>query len=141
MTPMVMASIFKTLIGEKQLGGMAPPPMMGRSNGVGGNADILAQLAQQNNFGQGGMIGGLPQAMQNLPETAGTPKINSKDKAPSSVIEENPEQSGFGKFFGNLDSTLSSPSKTLGIGALGQINPYVGLAALLASGFMNQQNQ
>ena len=130
MWPMIAAAVAKQAIGGKQLGGMAPAPSLG-----GGSSDFaqqLSQLAQQNNFGHGGMIGGLPQAMQNLPQGDGA-KVNEKKTV------EAPEQSGFGKFFGNIDSTLSSPSKTLGIGALGQIDPKLALAGLLASGFWNQQ--
>lgn len=130
MTAMMMGSFGSQLIGGKQLGAPAPAP------NFGGGLDFskqLAELAQQNNFGHGGMIGGLPQAMQNLPES---PKVN--DKKPSPVVEETPEQSGFGGFLGNIDSTLSSPSKTLGIGLLGRMHPNLALAGLLASGFMNR---
>lgn len=127
-TAAAMASVMQRLIGGKQIGAPAPAPMLGGTHGVGGNADAIAQLAMQNNFGQGGMIGGLPGAMQNLPE--GGSEVPPK---------ETQEPSGLGKFFGNLDSTLSSPSKTLGIGALGQIDPRLALAGLLASGFWNQQ--
>lgn len=113
MTAMLMSSIGQQAIGGKQLGGIAPPPMLGGGQSV----DAISRLARENNFGQGGMIGGLP----------------------PSPPQETPEPSGFGKFFGNLDKTLSSPSKTLLIGGLGQVDPKLALAGLLASGFMRQQ--
>lgn len=119
-----MFGFLNSLIGGRQAGAPAPAP------NLGGGSDFaaqLAQLAQQNNFGSG-MIGGLPEAMQNLPET----KVNTKKP------EGAPEQSGFDKFFGGIDSTLSSPSKTLLIGGLGQIDPRLALAGLLTSGFMNR---
>ena len=132
MTAMMMASIGQKAMGGKQLGGMAPAPMLGGGPGVG--VDSISQLARENNFGQGGIIGGLPQAMQNLPQSADQ-KVNEKKP----VTDETSGQSGFGGFLGNIDSTLSSPSKTLGIGLLGRMHPNLALAGLLASGFWNQQ--
>jgi hypothetical protein len=42
----------------------------------------------------------------------------------------------FGQFFGNLDGNLQSPSKQLGLGLLGQVNPYLPYAGLLAMGLL-----
>lgn len=39
-----------------------------------------------------------------------------------------------GGFFGNLDNTLNSPSKILGLGLLGRINPGLSLLGLLGGG-------
>lgn len=133
MNPAAMAAIgplFQQLFGGQQVAPAAPAPQLGGTTGVGG--DALSRLAERNNFGSGavgsGIIGGLPEAMQNLPQ--GLP--------PGTQGIQPEEPSGFGKFFGNIDSTLSSPSKTLGIGALGQIDPRLAMAGLLASGFIRQ---
>lgn len=46
-----------------------------------------------------------------------------------------PPLGGMDGFFNNLDSTLNSPSKALGLGLLGRINPALGVGGLLFSGF------
>lgn len=44
---------------------------------------------------------------------------------------------GFEGFFKNMDSTLQSPSKLIGLGLLNQLAPGAGLVGLLGSGFYN----
>ena len=62
-----------------------------------------------------------------------------KPGGPSGPPQTETPQSGFGDklggFFGNIDNTLQSPSKTIGLGLLGNIDPRLGYAGLLASGF------
>ena len=53
-------------------------------------------------------------------------------------IAENDPQNPFSQFFGNLDSNLQSPSKQLGLGLLGQLNPNLPYAGLLAMGLLGK---
>ena len=66
-----------------------------------------------------------------------------KPGGPSGPPQTETPQSGFGDklggFFGNIDNTLQSPSKTIGLGLLGNIDPRLGYAGLLASGFFGGQ--
>lgn len=141
MNPTAMAAIgplFQQLFGGQQVAPAAPAPQLGGTTGVGG--DALSRLAERNNFGSG-IIGGLPEAMQNLPTQqigAATPSMADMAAENNFGGSEPQKQGGIGQFFGNIDSTLQSPAKTLGIGALGQIDPRLAMAGLLASGFIRQ---
>lgn len=106
------------LLGSTQIAPAAPPPNMGPVTGIPTNPEAISALARQNNFGSG-IFGSTP--VSDL--ASGSQAGNSNTKG--------------GGFFDNLDKTLSSPSKTLGIGLLGQLDPRLALAGLIASGFMN----
>jgi len=123
------SDIVKALIGEKQLGGPAPSP-----GGVGG---------------AGGLLGGSPGALANLSqfgmsnsgtiEEAVTPPASEQVGPPESRAGTGDQPGLLGKFFNNLDQTFSSPSKQLGLGLLGNVDPKLGIAGLLASGLFGNK--
>jgi hypothetical protein len=156
------ADFMKFLIGQKQLGASAPPfmPQMGAfsplgfgSTSLGGAAPSLIptqqgpsiedligspqargmqvpQQAAPQVLPQGnGFVG--PPTLENDP-TQFTPPVTPGKEA-ATAGKSNP----FNQFFGNVDQTLQSPSKVLGLGLLGQIDPRLGIAGLIASGFLN----
>jgi hypothetical protein len=43
-----------------------------------------------------------------------------------------------GGFFGNLDNTLNSPSKILGLGLLGRLDPSLSILGLLGGGLFGK---
>ena len=131
------AAILKTLFGEKQLGQAAPAfqPGMTSQTGLGGTLQSellkpqgLLSLLQSLNQGPEAPIS---EAVESLPTEQFGP--------PDELFESGPDKKagikGFLSQFGKgIDETLSSPSKQLGIGLLGQIDPRLSLAGLLAGG-------
>jgi hypothetical protein len=132
------STVAPSVIGEKQLGGVAPSPG-GIGGGMGlldllpGDAGALSQLAQASNFGQ-----------QPLDDAITTP-ASEQGKSMSDIAaegnfgegiqeQENPFLKGLGGVFSNIDSTLQSPARMLGIGLLGKLNPALGIGGLIAGG-------
>ena len=140
-----VASILKTLLGQKQLGAPAPAfqpgEMLGQAGGLGNIQDELLKpqgllsLLQSLNQGPEAPIS---EAVESLPaEQAGPP--SPQFGPPDELFESGPDKKagikGFLSQFGKgIDETLSSRSKQLGIGLLGQIDPRLSLAGLLAGG-------
>lgn len=112
---------------EEMLGLTKPnPPQLpigqaGTQDEIGGNADILARGGDLSG-GFGNMMG---QQQQMGPEPM---------RPPEELANE--QTSPFSEFFGNLDQNLQSPSKVLGMGLLGQIDPRLGYGALAAMGLL-----
>lgn len=92
---------------------IAPSPEVGpvdtTADEIGGNADILARAGQ---------LGGDPSILGGLQD------------------REKEQLGPFGKFFGNLDQNLQSPSKIIGMGLLGRIHPALGYGSLVAGGLL-----
>ena len=142
------AAILKTLFGEKQLGAPAAAPqfggqgggLLGQQSGPEGLMRILA------NAGQNPFMGGIEALQGQNPELFAKPQVatpvptkNEQFGPPDELFESGPDKKagikGFLSQFGKgIDETLSSPSKQLGIGLLGQIDPRLSLAGLLAGG-------
>ena len=122
------------VVGDPQLGGIAP---------IGGAVSGLGQAPQSQPLGLLSKLG-----QSNAPQLPIGDAIVNDD--PSGLLgEDNPalkalretplpeeNKSGIGGFFGNLDDTLSSPSQTLGIGLLGQLDPRLALLGLGAGGLL-----
>ena len=137
-TMAALAAILPSIIGGKQLGGQAPAPNLGQ--GLLGQQmspeelmKLLTMTEQGNNFGG---IGAVQNQVPELFKPKGPP---FETKGPPESLKTGPEKKegikGFLSQFGKgIDSTLSSPSQQLGIGLLGQIDPRLSLAGLLAGG-------
>lgn len=133
------AAILKTLFGDKQLGQVAPSfqPGMTSQTGVGGTLQSellkpqgLLSLLQNLNQGPESPV---TEALESVPTQ--TPPVGPPDELFESGPDKKAGIKGFLSQFGKgIDETLSSPSKQLGIGLLGQIDPRLSLAGLLAGG-------
>ena len=134
-----VASFVASEAGKKGTGEPAPNPgnIGGASPGLLGgdpNTRAISNLAAQGNFGQGTL------------EEAITPPASGQIGPPSPEVGPPESRAGTGdeqgllsKFFGNLDTTFSSPSGQIGLGLLGQVNPALGGAGLLASGLFGNK--
>jgi len=140
------AQLLNALFG-KQLGGQAPAPQPGQSLGVGGGLfdtlQAIQQFAPQQDLA--GLIGPLgPQGEELSPQTrpedfVGSPILPEQEGPPVSRAGSTEQQQGpFGKFFGNLDQNLQSPSKVLGLGLLNQLDPRLAGLGLFAGGLFGQ---
>ena len=144
-----------SIFGTKQLGGVAPTPDFGgggqldTSIGPEGEAQSpeLAALLQQLFSAGGEQTGVVGEAVGALPPPIDTPSVQANDVPDffreGSTPQETPSfLSGLGEkaggFFGNLDENLQSPSKVIGMGLLGQIDPRLGYGGLLASGLFGK---
>jgi len=136
---MAMLASFGSSLGGGQLGDIAPPFQPGPSPGLLGGPPPQANPA----IGMPDIAGLAQSASQSDPALAmpmeGPPQPYGQPGGPSGPPQDETPQSGFGDklggFFGNIDNTLQSPSKTIGLGLLGNIDPRLGYAGLLASGF------
>ncbi len=133
----------------KQLG--APAPAFGQGGGspgllggpsLGLDPQLLELLSKQTQP-QGGVTEALAQQPQ--PQTVQAPgsnplgisdTVNALPGVNQDVLGSlgQEEGGGLGGFFGNLDQTLQSPSKLLGLGLLNQIDPRLAGGGLLAGG-------
>ena len=120
-TMAALASLGGQLIGGKQIGAPAPAPQLGGGPLLGRNP--LEVMQQQT-----------PPDLLTPPSMAGM-----LGEAPPADTTSDEQVGGFDKFFNNLDSTLNSPSKALGLGLLGRVNPALGVGGLLMSGFGGPQ--
>ena len=144
-TGALVAAAAPAIIGGKELGGQAPSPGgIGGSSpgGIGGSGGLLGGdlsgilpllPSLLLNQGSGGVQGAL--------EESGVASTGPREEVgPPESRAGAGEQAGLlGKFFNNLDTTFSSPSKQLGLGLLGNINPALGGAGLLASGLFGKK--
>ena len=145
-------------IGGKQLGDAAPAfgggagsgvdalglneevSQLGNIGGLFGNSSIESLIGKPEERGQelpqapvtpqAQDVAGPPQAPPFGP-AEGTPEFVGPSATPSGVSDD---LGIFGKFFGNLDQNLESPSKLLGLGLLSQIDPRLAQAGLFAGG-------
>ena len=130
MTLLGLLSAGQSLLGQKQLGGIAPPV------NLGGPMSGMSMLASQNNFGKDPIQEGKSVAEAAAPMPSGL--LGENNPALKALNATNQQPSGLGGFFGNLDDTLGSQSKVLGLGLLGQLDPRLGLAGLLAGGLLGK---
>jgi len=157
MTMMALASIGGSMMGQKQLGGIAPafnPGSAGGDLGLGGGPmgsgdmsglSLLSNLGGNENLSVADVPKGggpvLPQPTL-TPPTALDPAADALKQSSLADIDNAPEgQGGLGGFFGGLDKGLQSPSQVLGLGLLGQLggnSPALPLAGLLGMGLMNR---
>jgi hypothetical protein len=124
---MAMPFALQQLIGGQQVGQAAPPPQLGAPQAPLGAKEATDALIRRQ------MQGPPPQQPQmappNLPPQMGPPSPQDDPLSqPQGIMGK---IGGFGR---GIDSTLQSPSKMLGIGALSEINPYLGMGGLLAGG-------
>ena len=157
--------LLPSIIGQNQLGGIAPAFQPGASN-----FDALG-ISEDNIFDAIQAIQGASPALSiedliGPPQQQGqelAPQVRAKDAVTSmpSVFntdaqntslapEGSPEQVGpqnipsgdglgkIGGFFGNLDQNLQSPSKLLGLSLLSQIDPRLAQAGLFAGGLFGK---
>ncbi len=84
---------------------------------------------------------------QSLEELIGRPEQRGQELAPQVTAQDEmgpPEESPMtlgqraGGFFGNLDQTLQSPSKVIGMGLLNRIDPRLGAVGLLSGGLFGK---
>ena len=141
--------LLSQIIGQKQLGPMAPIFSGGMSGGVA-NMPMVSRPSIAGLLG-GGVTDtlsatGAPAPSQTMP--AQTPQGSSvvADALKQSSLAEidNPESGGnpFQGFLGGLDKGLQSPAQLLGLGLLGQAggnNNMLPLAGLLAMGLLNRE--
>ena len=130
-----------SVIGSKQLGSPAPPPTIGQSGGAGGllgqqiDPDelmrILTRSSEANSTGALAAVQNQNPDLFAKPETGGPPNTDDLEAKPDKLDRIKGFLGQFGK---GIDATLESPSKQLGIGLLGQIDPRLSLAGLVAGG-------
>lgn len=141
-----MAGMAQSLIGQKQLGGMAPAFNASPSQGVGGllggappASDFLSTMAPQPTAPVAGQTADV---MQGAPFGELDPMQESLKQSSMADIDNGPEQQNFlGSFLGGLDKGLQSPAQMLGMGLLSRMsnqNPAVGAAGLLGMGLFNR---
>jgi hypothetical protein len=142
-----VASTVQAAKGTDSVQGITPPPFltspgqfggpMGAINQLGGlNGPMsgLGLLARANNFGNP-----IEQGKNAAEDAVGPPITAMGPGAPGTrTTDEQPPVNPFSGFFGNLDNTLGSPAKLLGLGLLGQIDPRLGAAGLLAGGLLGK---
>lgn len=116
---MAMLNGAQGLMGQQQIGPAAPVPQLGMG-------------AMQRNTPPG-LLGGAPMG-QSSPIMPGPPAPENDPLANTGGFGM---PDGIGGFFGNMDKTLQSPSKLVGLGLLNRLAPGAGLAGLLGSGFYN----
>ena len=116
------AMLAPSVLGTKQMGAPAPAFQPGQM-GMNTMRDPMGVMQSQT-----------PQGLLTPPDFA--PLMGETPPVDTTGDEE---EGGFDKFFSNLDSTLNSPSKALGLGLLGRINPALGVGGLLMSGFGGPQ--
>lgn len=135
MDPMTQAlmALGPSLIGSKQLGGIAPPFQAG-AMGMGQDEDILAKIRRMSQPTPVMGVNNFPFGMSDSAPAAGP---NPEPVGPPDELGKKPIWGRLGGIFGNLDSNLASPSKQLGIGLLGELGgPYGALAGLAAAGLL-----
>ena len=147
--------LLSQLIGQKQLGPMAPVFSGGVSGGVANMPLVSPQPSLAGLLG-GGVTDilnttGLPQSTQTAPaQIPQKPTLQSNGIVSDSLKEaslaeiDNPETGGnpFQGFLGGLDKGLQSPAQLMGLGLLGQAggnNNMLPLAGLLAMGLLNRE--
>ncbi len=125
--PATMAALMQlggSLIGGKELGAAAPAFQPGQT---------------------GGLLDGFQQNIESLPggpspdfdvnSVIGSLRPQEATQAPAPPVEQSQGDQGLlGSFFGGIDQTLQSPSKTIGLGLLGRVSPGLGIAGLGAAG-------
>lgn len=131
--PALLASQFlPSIIGQNQLGPAAPAFQPGQMGLLGG---IQQPNPIQDILGQ---IGGIDALQKDNPQLFNIPAPTPPEVEKEPLISGPEKKEGIKGFlsqFGKgIDSTLNSPSKQLGIGLLGQIDPRLGLAGLAAGG-------
>ena len=114
--------------GGYEAGAPAPPPVdnsgqMGVANPFNANTGV-SQLAQGNNFGLP-----IPNAL------SGVEKPESSFALPDALKKAGDFG---GEFLSNVNNTLESPAKLTGLGLLGDINPRLVYAGLLAAGLFDK---
>jgi hypothetical protein len=125
----------KSGVPPQQLGGLLGTKIAGSAAEALGIAPGLSELAQGNNFGA---TQGALQKSENAGVTPPVPNQLLTEENPALKALQNAQPTGFEGFFGNLDDTLSSPSKLLGLGLLGQLGPIGGIGGLLAGGLLGK---
>lgn len=154
-TTAIMSSLGQSIIGGKQLGGIAP------SFGGGGgllSMEALKRLTPDMTTNMPGLFQGLATDSDPVGTTAESspvpmpdpqagpvtskPSVFNTDAQNASLVEGDKgifEQFGglLGKFDKGLEKGLSSPSQLLGLGLLGRINPDAPIAGLAAMGLLN----
>lgn len=142
MTMMAFANLGSQIIGQKQIGGMAPAYQPGAPAQVGGGLLGGNYPSQQ----MSDFLSTLPQSpaapVRATPDVQGDPVAESLKQQSLADIDNGPEKpGGFGSFLSGLDRGLQSPSQMLGLGLLSRLtnqNPYAGLGGLLAMGLYNR---
>lgn len=137
-SPLAPAALFSSLLGGQQIAAPAPAITPPQAGGLGQGSDSLAaRLAALSTKTP-------PNPLQEAISQPASEMLGSAT-APISAMgpPEAQSEGGFGDkiggFFGNLDQTLQSPSKTIGLGLLSRIDPRAGLAGLLASGLFGDK--
>jgi len=110
-------------LGGQEIG--AAPGAPG-STGIGGGSNPLLFPGQVREVGTGPRIEDLIGRGETRDES-----LQTEDN-----VQQDPGV--FGKFFGNLDQNLESPSKLLGLGLLSSIDPRLAQAGLLAGGIFGK---
>ena len=119
--PWLLPVLLPSLLGSKQVAPAAPAYQPGPTPGVGNDTENLFMDTPP-----APTVGDLTQGLPDWFVQGSTPKPDT------TADEQNPIEA----IFGNLDSNLQSPSKQLGLGLLGQINPNLPYAGLLAMGLL-----
>jgi len=149
--------------GPEVVGTPPQAPQPGLSTGVGGGegfsfSDSLQNILQEPPKDLQSLVGEqgkelFPQVRANEPVTS-LPSVFNTEAQNTAVAPEGTEgfvgpsntgdlgtgdqMSIFGKFFGNLDQNLQSPSKLLGLSLLSNIDPRLAQAGLFAGGLFGQ---
>ena len=122
------ASTAQAAKGTDSVQGISPPPFLTAPG------KAMSLLASANNFGNP-----IEQGKNAAEDAVGPPITAMGPGAPGTrTTDEQPPVNPFSGFFGNLDDTLGSPAKVLGMGLLGQIDPRLGAAGLLAGGLLGK---
>ena len=131
-----------SIIGTKQLGGIAPPISIG---GLFGKR-LTPDIDEDKEPSQTPFIPTLPADTNVVPEffrAGSTPPVDTTN---DEIMAQDPRSTGdngfmsrFNNFFGNLDQHLESPSKIIGLGLLNQIDPRLTGPALIAGGLFGNR--
>lgn len=138
--PLAPAALFSSLLGGQQIAAPAPAITPPQAGGLGQGSDSLAaRLAALSTKAP-------PNPLQQAISQPASEILGGATAPISAMGPPEAQSEGFGGigdkvggFFGNLDQTLQSPSKTIGLGLLNRIDPRAGLAGLLASGLFGDK--
>ena len=117
-----LLQLFGVMGGEPEMAPPAPAP----NQGLFGNKPNLSE------------IDNIPLPNNPVPTTEADPVPEFFRKGSTPPVDTTNDEMTFGdranNFFGNLDQHMESPSKILGLGLLGQIDPRLARLALIGGG-------
>ena len=122
-----MLKMLGLIQGEQQIAPPAPAP----NTGLFGNQPNLSE------------IDNIPLPNTPVPTTQADPVPEFFRKGSTPPVDTTADEMSFGdrfsNFFGNLDQHMESPSKIIGLGLLGQIDPRLANLALVAGGLFGNK--